>query len=278
MPYTRGPEFSRSFDDIIKETNQLADNGSKEITLLGQNVNAYNYKGKRLSNLIAEISKNNKVQRIRYTTAHPLDFSGVLILEQKKNKKLMPLIHLPVQSGSNEILRKMNRKHSIEEYIDLVDELKKNNSLIKFSSDFIIGYPGETEKDFEETLNLLDKIKYINTYSFLYSSRPGTPSANLKQVDNQILRERLKIFQKKAEAIKLTYRRNLFKKSTLVLFENQLKGRAEFFGRDEYFNSVIVKSNENLKGKILNVQINDGNHNTLFGEVIYKKSKNSFAA
>ena len=112
----------------------------------------------------------------------------------------------------------------------------------------------------------------------MYSSRPGTPSANLKQVDNQILKERLKIFQKKAEAIKLTYRRNLFKKSALVLFENQLKGRAEFFGRDEYFNSVIVKSNENLKGKILNVQINDGNHNTLFGEVIYKKSKNSFAA
>ena len=278
VPYTRGPEFSRSFDDIIKETNQLADNGSKEIILLGQNVNAYSYNGKRLSNLISEISKNNKVQRIRYTTSHPIDFSSDLIQEHKKNKKLMPLIHLPVQSGSNEILRKMNRKHSIEEYIDLVDELKKNNSLIKFSSDFIIGYPGETEKDFEETLNLLDKIKYINTYSFLYSSRPGTPSANLKQVDNQILRERLKIFQKKAEAIKLTYRRNLFKKSTLVLFENQLKGRAEFFGRDEYFNSVIVKSNENLKGKILNVQINDGNHNTLFGEVIYKKSKNSFAA
>ena len=109
----------------------------------------------------------------------------------------------------------------------------------------------------------------------MYSSRPGTPSANLKQVDNQILKERLKFF--KSRAIKLTYRRNLFK-SALVLFENQLKGRAEFFGRDEYFNSVIVKSNENLKGKILNVQINDGNHNTLFGEVIYKKSKNSFAA
>ena len=123
----------------------------------------------------------------------------------------------------------------------------------------------------------MDKINIL-TLTLFYSSRPGTPSANLKQVDNQILKERLKIFQKKAEAIKLTYRRNLFKKSALVLFENQLKGRAEFFGRDEYFNSVIVKSNENLKGKILNVQINDGNHNTLFGEVIYKKSKNSFAA
>ena len=151
VPYTRGQEFSRSVDELINEAVQLVSNGAREITLLGQNVNAYNYKGKKLSYLINEISKIIELKRIRYSTSHPTDFSNDLINSHGTIDKLMPLIHLPVQSGSNKILKKMNRKHSIEYYLDLIKKIKQINPLIKFSSDFIIGYPGETEEDFEET-------------------------------------------------------------------------------------------------------------------------------
>ena len=146
---------------------------------MGQNVNAYNHKGIKLSKLIEKISKIKNLERIRYTTSHPSDFTEDLIEAHKNFTKLMPLIHLPIQSGSNKILRKMNRKHTIKEYLDIIYKLKKNNSEIRFSSDFIIGYPGETDKDFEETLKLLKEIKYINTYSFIFSPRPGTPAANM---------------------------------------------------------------------------------------------------
>ena len=153
VPYTRGPEFSRSVDELLKEAKELINNGAKEITLLGQNVNAYNYKGKKISDLINEISKIKNLKRIRYTTSHPIDFTNDLIECHSKLEKLMPLIHLPVQSGSNKILKKMNRKHSIETYLDLIKKLKQANSTIEFSSDFIIGYPGETELILIKLLN-----------------------------------------------------------------------------------------------------------------------------
>ena len=146
MPYTRGPEFSRPVNEIVKEAEDLVANGSREVILLGQNVNAYQNDGKKLSNLISEISKIKKINRIRYTTSHPIDFSDDLIESHKNISKLMPMIHLPVQSGSNKILKNMNRKHTVEDYIDLINTLKKNNPSIKFSSDFIIGYPGEQSK------------------------------------------------------------------------------------------------------------------------------------
>ena len=152
--------------------------------MLGQNVNAYNFEGKKLSNLIYEISKINELKRIRYTTSHPVDFSQDLINIYNQTEKLMPLIHLPVQSGSNKVLKNMNRKHTIEEYLNLVDILKKINSSIKFSSDFIIGYPGETDKDFKDTLNLLKKVQFINSYSFIFSPRPGTPAFKMSQIDH----------------------------------------------------------------------------------------------
>ena len=267
VPYTRGPEYSRSIEELVVETKNLVNNRAKEITLLGQNVNAYNYEGKKLSDLICEISKIDDLKRIRYTTSHPLDFSKDLIQAHKKFKKLMPLIHLPVQSGSNKILKNMGRNHSVEDYILIINELKKANPLIKFSSDFIIGYPGETDKDFEETLRLLEKVSFINSYSYIYSPRPGTPAARMKKTDITIAKNRLLIFQKTAEEIKIKYRKRLFNKISSVMFENKIGNKGEFFGRDEYLNSVIVKSEKNLIGRIEKVRIYEGNRNTLFGKI-----------
>ena len=278
VPYTRGAEFSRSVDEIFKETLELTKNGAREVTLLGQNVNAYNFKGKKLSDLIKIISEISDIKRIRYTTSHPLDFSEDLVTIHRDCKKLMPLIHLPVQSGSNKILKNMNRKHTIEYYLELINKLKKVNSLIEFSSDFIIGYPGETKKDFEDTIKIMKKVKFINSYSFLYSSRPGTPAAKFKSVDEDISKERLLIFQKTANEIKMQYRRNLINKKFFILFENKVKNKNAFFGRDEYNNSVIVNTQENLTGKIKEVKITGGNLNTLFGEINSKFKKRDVAA
>ena len=267
VPYTRGPEYSRSIEELVVETKNLVNNRAKEITLLGQNVNAYNYEGKKLSDLICEISKIEDLKRIRYTTSHPLDFSKDLIQAHKKFKKLMPLIHLPVQSGSNKILENMGRNHSVEDYILIINELKKANPLIKFSSDFIIGYPGETDEDFEETLKLLKEVSFINSYSYIYSPRPGTPAARMKKTDITLAKNRLLIFQKTAEEIKIKYRKRLFNKISSVMFENKIGNKGEFFGRDEYLNSVIVKSEKNLIGRIEKVRIYEGNRNTLFGKI-----------
>ena len=278
VPYTRGSEFSRSIEELTKEANELADNGAKEIILLGQNVNAYNFKEKKLSNLISEIAKIDKIKRIRYTTSHPLDFSDDLINAHHEIKKLMPMIHLPVQSGSNRILQSMNRKHDVENYLNLIKKLKKVNQNLEFSSDFIIGYPGEKDKDFKDTIELLKIVKFINTYSFVYSPRPGTPAFQLNTIDKAITSKRLIIFQKEAEEIKIRYRKKLFNKKFLVLFENRMGKSDRFFGRDEHFNSIIVKSSENLVGKIKEVKILSGNQNTLSGEISENFKNEEYAA
>ena len=186
VPYTRGSEFSRSTTELVNESKDLAINGAQEITLLGQNVNAYNHNGKKLSNLIIDISKLNNIERIRYTTSHPIDFTDDLIEVHRSCDKLMPLIHLPIQSGSNKILKNMNRKHTVKDYLELIYKIKKANSSIKFSSDFIIGYPGETDSDFELTLKLLKEVEFINSYSFIFSARPGTPAAKLKKIEESV--------------------------------------------------------------------------------------------
>jgi len=161
VPFTRGPEYSRPFKKILEEAENLSENGVREITLLGQNVNAYNYENYRLSDLILEIEKLDGIKRIRYTTSHPRDMTEDLINVYGVSKKLMPLVHLPVQSGSDKILNSMNRKHQINDYVNIYEKLKKINPKIKFSSDFIIAYPGEDEKDFNETCDLINKIKFI---------------------------------------------------------------------------------------------------------------------
>ena len=195
VPYTRGPEYSRPFKQIMDEVKYLADTGTQEIILLGQNVNAYSNEKYKLSNLILEIEKCSDIKRIRYTTSHPKDMSDDLIEVYKYSKKLMPLVHLPVQSGSNKVLDLMNRKHTISEYYKIYDQLKKINSNIQFSSDFIIGYPGEDEEDFNDTFELIQKIKFINSYSFIFSPRPGTVAADLKLIDKKISMERLEKIQ-----------------------------------------------------------------------------------
>ena len=278
VPYTRGTEFSRSIKEIVLEANQLVENGVKEINLLGQNVNAYNFSNNKLSDLIFEISEIKNLKRIRYTTSHPTDFTKDLIEAHKNCEKLMPLIHLPVQSGSDKILKSMNRKHTIYDYLEIIKNLMKVKPNIKFSSDFIIGYPGETYSDFKETIKIMNEVKFINSYSFIYSARPGTPAYNLKNVDLKEAKDRLIEFQEVAEKIKTQYRKKLINETAIVLFENQIKNEKKYFGRDEFYNSVIVESSENLTGKIKNVKILNGNHNTLYGEIETNSNQKSYAA
>jgi len=278
VPYTRGAEYSRSIDELIIEANQLVENGAREINLLGQNVNAYNFEGKKLSNLIQEISKIKNLKRIRYTTSHPVDFTDDLIEAHKNCKKLMPLIHLPVQSGSNRILEAMNRKHTIEEYLEIVKKLIKVKPDIKFSSDFIIGYPGETYEDFQRTVDLMTKIGFINSFSFIFSARPGTPAFKLDRINKKDAKDRLVKFQRVAEDIKTNYRINLINKTVSVLFENRMKSGKRYFGRDEHFNSVIVESENDLTGKLMNVKILKGNQNTLFGKISSMINLTNYAA
>ena len=271
VPFTRGPEYSRSFHKILSEVESLIKNGAKEITLLGQNVNAYSYiensKEYKLSDLINQLEKYSELERIRYTTSHPRDMTEDLIDCYKNNKKLMPLVHLPVQSGSNKILKLMNRKHTVEEYVLTYEKLKKIKPSIEFSSDFIISYPGESEQDFNQTLQLVNKIKFINSYSFIFSPRPGTKAANLELIDEKISKERLKIIQKHLFENQKNINKSFENKSVDVLVENKIKGQTKLFGRNKYMNSVIFEGEENSIGKIVKVKILDSNQNTLFGKI-----------
>ena len=276
VPYTRGPEYSRPFNKILSEAEILIKNGAKEITLLGQNVNAYSYiensKEYRISNLINELEKYSELQRIRYTTSHPRDMTDDLINCYANNKKLMPFVHLPIQSGSNKILKLMNRKHTVEEYMNTYEKIKKINSEIEFSSDFIISYPGETNDDFNETLELVKKIKFINSYSFIFSPRPGTKAAELKLIDNETSKERLKKIQKYLFNHQISMNRSFEKKSIEVLVENKIQGQSKLFGRNKYLNSVIFDGDENNIGKMLKVKIESSNQNSLFGKIENNKS------
>jgi tRNA-2-methylthio-N6-dimethylallyladenosine synthase len=266
VPYTRGPEYSRPFKQIIDEVKYLADTGTQEIILLGQNVNAYSNEKYKLSNLILEIEKCSDIKRIRYTTSHPKDMSDDLIEVYKYSKKLMPLVHLPVQSGSNKVLDLMNRKHTISEYYKIYDQLKKINSDIQFSSDFIIGYPGEDEEDFNDTFELIQKIKFINSYSFIFSPRPGTVAADLKLIDKKISMERLEKIQSQLYDNQMHMNKSLEDKTINVLVENLTEDANKVFGRSEYMTSVIFNGKKDDVGKILPVKIIKSNRSTLFGE------------
>ena len=271
VPFTRGPEYSRSFHKILSESETLIKNGAKEIILLGQNVNAYSYiensKEYRLSDLINQLEKYSELERIRYSTSHPRDMTEDLIDCYKNNKKLMTLVHLPIQSGSDKILKLMNRKHTVEEYILTYEKLKKINPSIEFSSDFIISYPGEGKQDFNKTLQLVNKIKFINSYSFIFSPRPGTKASNLELIDEKISKERLKIIQKYLFENQKNINKSFENKIVDVLVENKIKDQTKLFGRNKYMNSVIFEGEENSIGKIVKVKILDSNQNTLFGKI-----------
>ena len=273
VPYTRGPEYSRSFNEIIDEAKNLSFNGVKEITLLGQNVNAYNYDKYKLSDLILEIEKIPEIKRIRYTTSHPRDMTDDLIEVYGISKKLMPLVHLPVQSGSDKVLKLMNRKHLISDYIKTYERLKKINSKIEFSSDFIIAYPGEEEKDFNETFELIKNIKFINSFSFIFSPRPGTAASNLKLIDKEISKERLEKVQKQLFEHQILMNKSLETQEIDVLVENKTEENNKFFGRSEYMTSVIFDGNDEDVGQVIKVKINNSNQNTLFGEKVRKSEQ-----
>jgi len=277
VPFTRGPEYSRPYKKIIKEAEELIKNGVKEITLIGQNVNAYSYqdnsKTYKISNLINELENFSELERIRYTTSHPRDMTDDLIDCYSTSKKLMPFIHLPIQSGSNKILKLMNRKHTVEQYLSTYDKLKKINSTIEFSSDFIISYPGETEQDFSETIELIKKIRFINSYSFIFNPRPGTKAAELELIPDEISKDRLTKTQKILFSHQLEMNKSFENKSINVLVENKMEGQSKLFGRNKYLNSVIFKGDKKNIGKIIKVKIESCNQNSLFGEIVNKNMR-----
>ena len=266
VPYTRGPEYSRPFKQILEEAKHLVNNGSKEIILLGQNVNAYDFEGLRLSNLISEIEKISGLERIRYTTSHPKDMTDDLIEVYKTSKKLMPLVHLPVQSGSDKVLELMNRKHTIKKYLEIFNKLKKINHNVQFSSDFIIAYPGENENDFNQTLKLIEEVKFINSFSFIFSPRPGTIASDLPTMDKKDSLKRLEIIQEALFNNQTKMNKSLENTTQNVLVENRMDDKTKLFGRSEYMTSVLFNGTDDLIGKIVKVKILSSNRNTLFGE------------
>jgi tRNA-2-methylthio-N6-dimethylallyladenosine synthase len=277
VPYTRGPEYSRPFKQIINEAKELIKNGCKEIILIGQNVNAYRYKESekifKLSDLIIELERFPKIKRIRYTTSHPKDMTDDLIECHKHSKKLMPLLHLPVQSGSNDILKTMNRKHTIEDYLLIYKKLKKINENIEFSSDFIIGYPGESDQDFQNTLELVNKINFINSYSFVFSPRPGTIAENLDLIKKDISNKRLSIIQNILFNNQIARNKSFENKIVNVLVENQMKDKSKLFGRTEFMTPVIFEGEIKNIGKVIQVKVNNSNQNSLFGAMIIKQNQ-----
>ncbi len=264
VPYTRGSEFSRSVEDVFAEASLMVNNGAKEITLLGQNVSSYTSKvlgrgeDKKVSlgSLCEILSKIAGLKRIRYLTSHPNDIDESLIFQHQNNLKMMPFLHLPIQSGSDEILKKMNRKHTREFYINLVENIKKRAPKMQFSSDFIVGYPGESDNDFDETIDLIKKVKFASSFSFKYSPRPGTPAAlNEKQVSEEKANLRLKIIQKILNDQQKYFNESFIDKEVEVLFTERGKKSNQFVGRTQHLQPVHVFSNTSLLGNLQKVKI-----------------------
>ena len=265
VPYTRGPEFSRRPEQILREISTLVNNGTKEITLLGQNVSGYKHEDINLAKLIKKISSIQELKRIRFTTSHPKDFDEELINIFRDEEKLMPQLHLPVQSGSNKILALMNRNHTREFYLELLEKFRNVRKDIEFSSDFIIGYPGETDKDFEETLSLVDTVKFSNSYSFIYSQRPGTPAVDYQQIPKEIAQSRLEVLQNKLIDLQIKFNESKINTKTKVLLENITKKGDQFFGRNEHMQAVFVEGTNYIPGTMTDVMVQSCNRNNLFG-------------
>ncbi|MGC0371388.1 MAG: hypothetical protein DGJ47_000077 [Rickettsiaceae bacterium] len=261
VPYTRGAEFSRPVEKIHRESMEMVAKGAKEIYLLGQNVNAYHGKANNdsdysLSQLIQHISTINGLERIRYTTSHPRDMDDELIALHGTEPKLMPFLHLPVQSGSNKILKAMNRKHTREEYFTIIDKLRVARPDIVLSSDFIIGFPGETDEDFADTLDLVKRIGYGQCFSFKYSPRPGTPGASMQQVSDEAKTERLAILQAELSRQQFEINQQSIGKVMPILFERKGKHEGHMVGKTPYMQSAYVENaGEELVGKIIEAKV-----------------------
>ncbi len=274
VPYTRGAEYSRTAQEVIDEAHRLVDQGALEIILLGQNVNAYHGIGPDgttwgLADLIRKVAEIDGLERIRYSTSHPRDMDDDLINAHGEIQKLMPFLHLPVQSGSDRILEAMNRKHDAQLYRDVIARIKKLRPDIAFSSDFIIGFPGETEQDFEDTMQLARDIGYASCYSFKYSARPGTPAANIQAalVPDHVATERLARFQALINEQQAAFNKTCEGKTLPILFDRKGKKEGQLSGRSPYFQSVYVQGNERLIGNIIDVKITDAFDNSLTGKI-----------
>ena len=254
VPYTRGTEFSRSVEEIINEVLKYTKKGTKEVILLGQNVNAYHGTGvdgknKDLAFLINKVSELDNIKRIRYMTSHPIDMNDSLIQAHGNNKKLMPFLHLPIQSGSDDVLKKMNRKHTVKQYLEVVEKLKLSRPDIALSSDFIVGFPGETHKDFEKTMKLVAQVKFVIAYSFMFSPRPGTPAFKLNDIDKKIKKARLSALQSLLKQQQMEFNKSFINKEMDILFEKTGRHKDQYIGRTIYNQSAFTKHKDNLINK-----------------------------
>lgn len=273
VPYTRGREVSRDPENIIKEVKDLVENGTKEITLLGQNVNSY---GKSLdydytfTNLLYDLGEIEGLERLRFMTSHPKDISDDLIEAYGKIDALCNHLHLPVQSGSNRILKQMNRKYTVEDYLEKIEKVRKINKDIAISTDIIVGFPGETEEDFEETLKLVEKVKFDSAFTFLYSIREGTPAAKSdEQVDDKVKHERFERLIKTLNPIAYDINKEYIGKTVKVLVDDISKNNDKVLtGRTSESKIVNFEGDTNLIGQIVNIKINDAKTFTLEGELV----------
>nr|WP_321254901.1 tRNA (N6-isopentenyl adenosine(37)-C2)-methylthiotransferase MiaB [uncultured Ruegeria sp.] len=272
VPYTRGAEVSRPADRIIREAQDLVDRGVREITLLGQNVNAYHGAGPNgdvsLADLIWELNKVDGLERIRFTTSHPNDMADDLIEAHGTCEKLMPYLHLPVQSGSDRILKRMNRSHTAESYLRLIERIRAARPDIVMSGDFIVGFPEETEQDFQETIELVEQVRYGYAYSFKYSTRPGTPAAERQQVDPQAADDRLQRLQALITRHQREIQDDMVGRKVRVLFEKPGRLPGQMVGKSEYLHSVHVTGTDIMAGDLRDVLITESGANSLAGEVI----------
>ena len=260
VPYTRGSEFSRPVSEIESEIKKYVESGVQEVILLGQNVNAYHGENKYkktadLPYLINVISELENIKRIRYMTSHPNDMNESLIDAHVNNNKLMPFLHLPIQSGSDNILKKMNRKHSRKKYIEVIDKLKSRRPDIALSSDFIVGFPGETDRDFYETMDLINEVKFSIAYSFMFSPRPGTPAYKLVDIEKSVKKARLSALQSLLKEQQINYNKSFVGKKIEVLFDRIGRYENQYIGRSIYNQSVFTKSDRNLIGKTYETKI-----------------------
>lgn len=272
VPYTRGAEYSRTAQEILDEAKRMIDSGTKEITLLGQNVNAFHGEGPDgkiwgLGRLIQEMAKYQGLERIRYTTSHPSDMDAELI-ETHAHPKLMPFLHLPVQSGSNAILKAMNRKHTRDSYFEVIEKLRAARPDIAFSSDFIVGFPGETDQDFEDTMDLVRRVTYASSYSFKFSARPGTPAATMpKLVHEQVASERLSALQALINEQQRTFNKSCEGLVMPVLIDKLGKKDGQIMGKTPYNQSVHMQGNPRLMNEIIDVRIKEGFDNSLSADI-----------
>ena len=267
VPYTRGAEISRPWGDIITEAHQLVDAGAREIVLLGQNVNAWNDGERGLAALIRELANVTGLERIRYTTSHPADMTDELIAAHGEVEKLMPYLHLPVQSGSSRILKAMNRSHTVETYLATVEKIRAARSDIALSGDFIVGFPGETEEDFQATLKIVDEVRYAAAYSFKYSPRPGTPAAAMEdQIPREIMDDRLQRLQSKINEHQLAFNRSKVGRDTQVLIERSGKLPGQMIGKSPWLQSVHVETAAQA-GEIVDVTLVAAGPNSMSGAV-----------